>query len=201
MKPRTTTARIALITGGAGGLGLATARRLAQDGLQVAIADLNPDLAREAAGTLPGSGHLGLRIDVSDETSVAQAFELVEAQLGPVAVLGNFAGTLGNDQNGLQPDLVDLSLELWNGTFAINATGTFLCLREYTRRRQKVPVEHGRVVNVSSSGAQLGGYQARSAYCSSKGAVLSLTKSAARELAPLGITVNAIAPGQSTRPC
>src|SRR5882762_7775971 len=196
----TTAARIALITGGAGGLGLASARRLARDGLTVALADLGADVTQQAAASLPGAGHIGLAMDVSDENSVIRAFELVERQLGPIAVLATFAGSLGNAPDGNQPTLAETTLELWNRTFAINATGTFLCLREFARYRTRRPVEHGRVVTVSSAGAQLGGYQAKASYCASKGAVLSLTKVAARDLASLGITVNSIAPGPIDTP-
>lgn len=187
--------RIALITGGAGGLGLATAHRLAEIGCTVVVADLSLAAANEAAAALPGSGHVGIALDVGSEPSVVEAFEFIERELGPLAILCTFAGVLGNAPDGNQPPLTETSLALWNGTFAVNATGTFLCLREYARRRAARPVEHGRVITVSSSGAQLGGYQAKAAYCASKGAVLSLTKAAARELAPLGITVNSIAPG------
>jgi 3-oxoacyl-[acyl-carrier protein] reductase len=82
----------------------------------------------------------------------------------------------------------------------VNARGTFLTIREMLRRRTQRPVPHGRIVNISSSAAQLGGYNGSSAYVASKGAVLSLTKVAAREAAPLGITVNAIAPGAIDTP-
>jgi len=85
-------------------------------------------------------------------------------------------------------------------TFAVNAMGSFLTIREMLRWRSRRPVEHGRIVNISSSAAQIGGYNGSAAYVSSKGAILSLTKLAAREAAPLGITVNAIAPGPIDTP-
>lgn len=192
--------RLALITGGTGGIGLATAKRFAADGMTVAITDLDLAAAQAAAAALPGEGHMGLAMDVSDENAVVTGFEAVESTRGPIAVLFTCAGTVGNGANGMQASLADTSLEVWEHIFAINSRGTFLCLREYARRRAVTPVEHGRVITVSSSGAQLGGYQAKAGYCASKGAVLSLTKAAARELGPAGITVNAIAPGPIDTP-
>ena len=87
--------RIALITGGAGGLGLATAKRMANDGLVVAIADLDGGAAEAAAASLHGKGHIGLALNVTDERSVIDVFDVVERRLGPVAVLATFAGTIG----------------------------------------------------------------------------------------------------------
>ena len=85
-------------------------------------------------------------------------------------------------------------------TEALNARGTFLCLREYLRRRTVEPVEDGRVVTVSSAAAELGGGPTGVAYSAAKGAIISLTKSAALEAARLGITVNCIAPGAMDTP-
>jgi 3-oxoacyl-[acyl-carrier protein] reductase len=82
----------------------------------------------------------------------------------------------------------------------INVRGTFLCLREMARRRPSRPVDHGRIITVGSVAAQVSGYQSTAAYIASKGAIMSLTKAAAREFAPLRITVNAIAPGPIDTP-
>src|SRR5690606_22159186 len=136
-KESATQPRIAFITGGAGGLGLATAERFASEGIKVAIADLDAQAASRAAASLPGKGHMGLGIDVCSEQSVIEAFEKVESELGPIAILGTFAGVIGNDEHGNQPELADLTLDVWNRTFSVNATGTFLCLREYARHRAK----------------------------------------------------------------
>lgn len=192
--------RIALVTGGASGLGLATARRFASDGMTVVLADLREAAAMEAAGTLPGSGHIGVGVDVTDETSVGAAFDRVEHALGPVAVLACFAGMLSTSATPGRIALVDLTLDEWERVNAVNARGTFLCIREMARRVAMRPVAHGRIITVSSLAGQQGGLQSGAAYTASKGAVLSLTKVCARELAPAGITVNAISPGPIDTP-
>jgi 3-oxoacyl-[acyl-carrier protein] reductase len=192
--------RIALITGAAGGLGLATARRLAQDGLTVAVADLKAPAAERAASGLPGSGHFGLACDVADEGSVRAAFDAVEQKLGPVGVLVCFAGILSTQPTPGRAPTVDISLEEWEGVMRVNAGGTFLCLREMLRRCGGRSVADGRIVTVASLAGQVGGMQSGSAYSASKGAVLALSKVVAREAAALGITVNTVAPGPIDTP-
>ena len=192
--------RIAFITGGAGSLGLASARALVADGVTVAIGDLDLAAAEAAAARLPGEGHIGVVIDVSDPASIEAAFDVVEQRLGPIAILATFAGHVGQRQEEERLNLADIPLERWELVFAINARGTFLCMRAMARRRQQRPVHEGRIITIASAAAQLGGYQANVAYIASKGAVLSLTKGAARDLASLGITVNSISPGPIDSP-
>jgi len=192
--------RIALITGAAGGLGLASARKLAEDGLAIAVADLHAEAAERAAAALPGKGHIGLACNVADESSVRAAFDTVEARLGPVGVLACFAGILSTQPAPGRLPTVDITLEEWEGVMRVNARGTFLCVREMLRRCGVRVVEHGRIVTVASLAGQVGGMQSGSAYSASKGAVLALSKVAAREAAPLGITVNTVAPGPIDTP-
>jgi 3-oxoacyl-[acyl-carrier protein] reductase len=192
--------KVAAITGGAGGMGLAAAQRLAADGVTVVVLDLNAEASEKAAAALTGSGHRGIVLNVSRESDVAAAFEQIETEVGPVSILANFAGIFPWPKSGIRPQIVETSAEEWERTFSVNALGTFLTIREMLRWRGKKPVGHGRIVNISSSAAQIGGYNGSAAYVSSKGAILSLTKLAAREAAPLGITVNAIAPGTIDTP-
>jgi 3-oxoacyl-[acyl-carrier protein] reductase len=192
--------RIALITGAAGGLGLASARKLAEDGLTVAVADLNAEAAQRAAATLVGEGHIGVGCNVADEASVRAAFDSVEQRLGPVTVLACFAGILSTHPMPGRLPTVDISLEEWEGVMRVNARGTFLCVREMLRRCAGRAIENGRIVTVASLAGQMGGLQSGSAYSASKGAVLALSKVAAREAASLGITVNTVAPGPIDTP-
>jgi len=189
-----------MITGGASGLGLASARRLAEDGLTIAVADLKVDAALSAAASLPGTGHIGLAIDVTREDSVRAAFDTVQQNLGPVAVLGCFAGILSTSATPGRLPTVAISVDEWDKVMLVNARGTFLCMREMLRRADNKPVEQGRIIAVASLAGQIGGMQAGAVYSASKGAVLALSKVVAREAAPLGITVNIIAPGPIDTP-
>ena len=192
--------RIALITGAAGGLGLASARRLAADGLTIVVADLHAEAAQRAAATLDGKGHIGLGCNVAEEASVRAAFDSAEQRLGPVSVLVCFAGILSTQSAPGRLPTVDITIEEWEGVMRVNARGTFLCVREMLRRCADRTLTDGRIVTVASLAGQVGGMQSGSAYSASKGAVLALSKVAAREAAALGITVNSIAPGPIDTP-
>lgn len=192
--------RTAVITGGASGMGLATAHRLAKSGIKIAILDLDRQACEGVASSLPGEGHRGYALDVSREADVASVFAAIERDMDAVGILANFAGIFPWPKSGERPAIVDTTVAEWDRTFAVNGLGTFLMIREMLRRRARQNVEHGRIINISSSAAQIGGYNGSAAYVSSKGAILSLTKLAAREAAPLGITVNAIAPGAIDTP-
>lgn len=186
---------IVLVTGAAGGIGEAVCRRLAQDGFGILAADLSHDAAARVVDDLPGDGHRAIALDVTDEPAVVAAFAEAEAQDAPVDHVVAAAGILLFAPNGERPPLTEISLADWNLTQSVNSTGTFLLLREYLRGATRRQIANGRFVGFSSVAAQLGGYRSSSAYIASKGAVMALVKAGAREAAPLGITVNAVAPG------
>lgn len=191
---RASTGQTALVTGGAGGIGAAICRYLANAGHRVAVADLDEQSAKLIAASLPGDGHLGLGIDVADESSVKHAFDHVTEAAGRPAILIAGAGVLFFKPDGQRALIKEISLGEWQRTILINQTGCFLTCREFARRLPEGR-SFGRVVTISSVTAQLGGYRSNAAYIASKAAVIGFTKALARELAPQGVTVNSVAPG------
>lgn len=187
--------RTCLVTGAAGGIGKAIVSRLAADGLRILAADLSREGAEAAISGIPGEGHRAIALDVADEAAVIAAFAEAEGLGTPIDRVVAAAGILLFAANGERPPITDIELQDWTLTQTVNSTGTFLLLREFLRGASRRPIENGRFVGFSSVAAQLGGYRSSSAYIASKSAVLGLIKAGAREAAPLGVTVNAVAPG------
>ncbi len=186
--------KVALVTGGSGGIGAAICARLARDGYVVAVADLDAIAATALATSLPGGPHLGLQADVAEEAAAERTFTTVEAALGPISVLVTAAGVLILKPDGSRRLVSETSGEEWRRTQDINASGTFYFCQAFARRAEKIG-PGGRIVTLSSVAAQLGGYRSSSSYIASKAAVIGLTKALARELAQYAITVNSVAPG------
>jgi NAD(P)-dependent dehydrogenase (short-subunit alcohol dehydrogenase family) len=179
--------RVAVVTGGASGMGRAIGRRLATGGHRVALFDLDADAVQQAAGELDRDGNVvGAAVDVSDRTAVDDALQKVRSEFGPVEIMVTSAGI---DEFC---SFTELSIEAWDRLLAVNLTGTFHCLQAAVP--DMLAAGWGRIVTISSSSAQSGA--ARMAhYVASKGGVVGLTKALAVELAPHGITVNTIPPG------
>src|SRR5436305_1950923 len=172
----------AVITGGAGGIGVAVARRLAARGMQVVLWDIRPDLAEVARGV----GARALEVDVTDPASVAAATEQTTAQVGGIRVLVNAAGITGPNAA-----VDEYAVEDWRRVLAINLDGTFLCCKYVVPGMKRAG--YGRIVNVSSIAGKEGNPNA-SAYSASKAGVIALTKSLGKELVGFDIRVNCITP-------
>ena len=179
--------RRALVTGAGAGIGRAIARAFAAEGARVVCADLRAGAAEETAAAITASGGEAQAVscDVADEASVGALFGEVEAAFSGLDVLVNNAGIL------IEKPLVETTAEDFDRLIGVNLRGVFLVGREAARLMLRG--SGGRIVNVASELAYLGRENA-SLYCASKGAVLSLSRSWARELAP-DILVNALAPG------
>ena len=182
------TGKTALITGGASGIGLETAKVFARAGAQVAIGDLNEATLQEAQSQLNDQDVSieTMFLDVTKEDSVVEAVRKVE-MLGSLEILVNSAGT------GARMEATELPLERWQEVLNINLTGTFLCSREVA----KTMLERGKgsIVSVASiMGLIGGGVYPNPAYQASKGGVVNLTRSLALDWAARGIRINAVAP-------
>ena len=180
--------RVAIVTGGASGIGLAIAERLAADGDAVAILDLDGDGADAAAAKIDAAGGtaVGVVADVTDRDQLAAGVDDVRSRLGRPTILVNNAGLDGFDP------FLKITPEKWARIIEVNLTGTFNCCQAVVP--DMIEAGWGRIVNISSSSAQ-GGQPLMTHYVSSKAAVIGFTKALALELGPKGITVNTIPPG------
>ena len=179
--------RVAVVTGGASGIGLGVGRRLAADGHRIALFDLDADGVEAAAAQLRADGAeaIGVPVDVADRAAVDAGFERVRAELGPTEILVTSAGIESFDPIG------EVTREKWDRLIAVNLTGTFSCVQEAVV--DMLAGGWGRIVTIASSSAQSGAPN-MTHYAASKGGVISLTRALAVELARKGITANSIAP-------
>ena len=177
---------IALVTGGAQGIGYACAQALAENGARIVLADIKADAVREAAETLGGDS-LGLAVDMGQPAQVDALFDKIEAEVGPVSILVNNAGI------AIPNDFLETTLEDFRKVIDINLISVF----QATQRAAKTMVAQGirgAIINMSSINAVVA-IPKIPAYCASKGGVMQLTKSSSLALAPHGIRVNAVGPG------
>jgi len=179
----------AIVTGASRGIGREVALALAKEGAAVAVNFLkNRDLANEVVNSITESGGqaIALQADVSDPNQVKSLFAKATEELGAISILVNNAGIIRDNY------LRFMRENEWDDVLSTNLKGVFLCTKEATREMTKM--RWGRIVNISSVAGLAGDVQ-RVNYCAAKAGVVGLTRAAARELGPLGVTVNAVAPG------
>ena len=190
--------KIALVTGGASGIGLATVRRFAAEGARVVAVDLDAQRTSEAVAGLDGV--TPFPADVRRSAEVEAAFAECDRLHGPLDVLVNAAGISGPTRvqaTEFGGDIEDITDEDFAEVIEVNLYGSFYALRAATRRMR--PAGRGSIINVSSVGA-IAPFPLQLPYPASKAGVLGMTRAAAARLAPEGIRVNAIAPGATDTP-
>lgn len=210
--------RVAVVTGGASGIGFAIAGALAAEGAKIALLDLNADGLKTAAQSLEERGVtvMTAKVNITKSSEVADAFAAVVAAFGTVDILVNSAGIIRMDAAGVADRVKHLDMlttpgpkqslrvtsqmsdEEWLNNLNVNLNGTFFCIREALKIMEEQG--SGRIINMASQ-AGISAIAAHSPhYSAAKAAIVGLTKSVAHEVAPAGIAVNCIAPGYVTSP-
>lgn len=181
--------RVAIITGGARGIGYATAVSLAAHGVIPVIADINIAAGEKSAQNIRDSGMdaFALKVDLGNTDEIAQMIDTVVARYGRLDILVNNAGILTNTQYD------SVTGEEWDRMLNINLKGVFFASREAIRPMKAQG--WGRIISISSMAGRSGGISAGSAYVAAKAAIIGLTRHLAKKVAADGITVNAVAPG------
>ena len=188
--------KVAVITGGASGLGLGIAKILGQRNAKLALIDINDEKVQEAAESLLNNGVSvkAFQADVTNEADIDSCINSIEQEVGKIDILVNSAGVIA--ESGFE-DSHESSVEDWDITYAVNVKGTFIVSSVVAKRMK--PRNSGKIVNISSHASRIGG-PGQSAYGASKAAVLHLTQSQAMQYAPFNINVNVICPGSIWTP-
>lgn len=190
--------RVAVVVGGAGGIGAAVCERLALEGHTVVIADINLSAAESIAARLAGVGHRAVKLDTMDPEEVDLCFDAIEAE-SPAAVLvvitgGVFPGEV------LLPNIAEMELRRWDLTIRLNLNSVFYCLRKFAQQRFTRPLDDMRVVTFSSGAGQVAGANADVAYIAAKAGIIGMNRQVAMDLGRIGCTVNTVAPGPIATP-
>jgi NAD(P)-dependent dehydrogenase (short-subunit alcohol dehydrogenase family) len=183
--------KVAVITGGASGIGLATARRLAAEGAKVVIGDFNPEAGAAAAAEVEG---LFVQVDVTDEDQVNALFETANATYGSVDIAFNNAGISPPDDDSIETT----ELPAWQRVQDTNLKSVYLCSR--AALKYMVAQQSGSIINTASFVAVLGSATSQISYTASKGGVLAMSRELGVQFARQGIRVNALCPGPVNTP-
>ncbi len=187
--------QVAIVTGGGDGIGKGIVLRLAEEGADVAVVDINAKSAENVSEEVRRKGRKSLPLvaDVSNNDEVKDAVEAVLKQWGEIDILVNNAG-ISPKRKGVKVDLVDMPDEEWDRVLKVNLTGMFYfckaCLPSMIARR------YGKIVNISSVAGKTGGFAGGIHYASSKAGILGFTKTLAREVARYGINANVVMPSR-----
>jgi len=191
--------KVAVVTGGASGIGAATVRALAREGARVAVMDMNPSALTKMESEMKKEGRPFLSVagDVAQEAVVESLIQKTVSDFGGIDLLVNNAGISPKHQ-GKKANLWEMPVAEWDRVMAVNIRGAFLCSRFAVPRM--IERKGGAIVNVSSLAAKVGSVITGCHYVISKAGVVGLTKILAREVAEYGIRVNAVAPGRIDTP-
>lgn len=186
--------KVAIVTGGAGGIGAATCKLLAHRGARVVVADIDVVRANAVADEITGGGGgaIAVVVDLADETSISAMFAATLNAFGRLDVIDNNAALLTPDYARRDLDIASMETEVWDNTFNVNTRGTMICCREALRIMEKQGF--GSIVNTASNLA-LQGNVLQAAYSASKAAVIQMTRSIATSHGKRGIRCNAVLPG------
>jgi NAD(P)-dependent dehydrogenase (short-subunit alcohol dehydrogenase family) len=186
--------KVAIITGGAGGIGAATARLMAARGARVVVADIAFESATKLAAELPDA--LAIELDLEHQSSIKAMIATVAAHYGQLDILINNAALLGPDIAQCDGNIEDMDTDLWDRTYRINVRGTMIACREALPHLRAT---RGNIVNTVSSLA-LQGHLIQAAYSSSKAAIIQMTRAIAASHGKAGVRCNAVAPGMTMTP-
>jgi len=187
---------LTLVTGAGSGMGRAVATSFAESGATVIAADINLDGAKETVNGLEGKGHMFVKVDVSDESSVTELAKSIKSKYGLApSVVIHAAGIIIATRNSP----FDITHSEWNRVMDINLKGTFFINKTFGRLMRDDKIFDGAIVNFAST-ASRNAHPPTADYCISKAGVVSLTENFALELAPLQIRVNAVSPGPILTP-
>jgi 2-hydroxycyclohexanecarboxyl-CoA dehydrogenase len=180
--------KVAVVTGGARGIGRATALRFAKDGAAISVWDLNAEGAQETVRLIEQAGGRAMACvgDAAEANQIARSAAATRKAYGPVNILVNNAGMVGFYK------FLSITEEMWDRMMQVNIKGPFLCTKEFLP--EMLEAGWGRIINISSSSAQTGA-KSMAHYVASKGGVIGLTRALAIELATTGVTVNNVPPG------
>ncbi len=178
--------KVALITGGAKGIGYAIAKALYNQGATIVIADINEEGAQNAALAF-GEGALGLCVDISNVAQIKKMVQAVIDKFDRIDILVNNAGILHTT------DIQDVTEQEWDKVMSVNLKGAFFASQQVLPHMKKQ--KFGRIINISSLAGRNGGLAVGCAYSASKAGLIGVSRNLARKMAPYGITVNVVAPG------